>query len=222
MPGAPRGASAWLSEPAALTYAARGSESALSGRRTWSKQQRLLREPEFASFTYPQAPWRASRRWIAMSALILPPPSRSPTAAPVVPAGAVLARARLRFGITVSRRQARRAVARNAVKRVLRESARHAAAELSRLAPSQGVDVLLRLKAPLPEPAGAGWSLVKQQLRREADGLMAQLRSHLRAQARGPAAAADGAAPDPAATPQLAQSADAVTPAAPGAEPGLG
>jgi ribonuclease P protein component len=194
----------------------------LSGRRTWSKQQRLLREREFASFTYPQAPWRASRRWIAMSALILPTPSLSNAAAPAAPAGASLARARLRFGITVSRRQARRAVARNAVKRVLRESARHAADELSRLAPSQGVDVLLRLKAPLPEPASAGWSLVKQQLRREADGLMAQLCSHLRAQARGPAPGAGGAGPDPSAPPQLAQSAGSAAPVAPGTEPGLG
>jgi ribonuclease P protein component len=91
-------------------------------------------------------------------------------------------RAGVRFGITVSRHQARRAVARNSVKRVLREAARNSAAQLQAAAQEQGVDILLRLKAPLPDPVAATWSLVKAQLRQEADSLIAQLRRQLLAQ----------------------------------------
>jgi len=86
----------------------------------------------------------------------------------------------IRFGITVSRRQARRAVARNTVKRILREAARHGAASLATAAGRQPIDILLRLKAPLPDAGSAGWRPVKAQLRREADSLIAQLQEHLR------------------------------------------
>ena len=106
-----------------------------------------------------------------MSALLLAGGSESPTSTAVGP---------VRFGITVSRRQARRAVARNAVKRVLREAARHGSERLSLAAGRQPVDVLLRLKAPLPDPASAGWRAVKAQLRRETDSLIIQLQEHLR------------------------------------------
>jgi ribonuclease P protein component len=154
-----------------------------------------------------------------MSALILPDPSLSPAPAPATANEAVAlpsaARARLRFGITVSRRQARRAVARNAVKRVLREAARHAALELDAVAPAQGVDVLLRLKAPLPAVDSAGWHSVKQQLRREADGLMAQLHSHLQSRRHAPDRVRSPAA-------QLAQSAGSAGPAARGPAEGPG
>lgn len=159
MPAAPRAASASL------------FSTVLSGRCAWSKHQRLLRSPEFVVFSPPRAVWRASRRWLALSALIHPLPGAA-TPEPVRASG-------VRFGITVSRRQARRAVARNAVKRVLRESARHAAAMLSLVAPPQGVDVLFRLKAPLPPADASGWGEVKGQLRREADGLLEQLHAQL-------------------------------------------
>ncbi len=85
----------------------------------------------------------------------------------------------IRFGFTVSRRQARRAVVRNAVKRVLRESARHAAEQLQQAAGGRNIDVLLRLKAALPEAAAASWAHAKNGLRREADSLIEQLRAHL-------------------------------------------
>jgi ribonuclease P protein component len=181
MPGAPRAASASL------------SDSGPSGRRAWRKRQRLLRAPEFASFSLPQASWRATRRWIAMSVL-MQPQSLEPVAC------AASAAAPVRFGLTVSRRQAPRAAARNLVKRILRESARHAAGGLEAAAGSRRVDVLLRLKAPLPERGASGLPAIKVQLRREADSLMEQLARHLRspsyiperAQSPGPAGAPAG------------------------------
>ena len=128
----------------------------------------------------------------------------------------------MRFGITVSRRQARRAVARNVVKRVLREAARRAAGTLEPALQARTVDVLLRLKAPLPPPSAAGWDDVKQQLRREADSLLEQLSVHL---ARPEGLAASGAQGSMPAAPQnpsqsLAQSAPAMAPGpmAPAAE----
>ena len=106
----------------------------------------------------------------------------------------------LRFGIIVSRRQARRAVARNMVKRILRESARHAAQDLSAAAGADCLDILFRLKSPLPDASAATWSALKGQLRCEADALLQQLRQRLGKQgARAPA---------PAPPQVLAQSAD--------------
>jgi len=137
----------------------------LPGRCAWDKRQRLLRAPEFAAFAPPQPSWRAARQWLALSAIPLSEPL------PAAPADA----AGVRFGITVSRRQARRAVARNMVKRVVREAARHRAADIESALAGTRIDVLFRLKAPLPEPSAAGWAAVKAQLRREADSLLEQL-----------------------------------------------
>lgn len=164
MPGAPRAASASLSEPLA------------AGSRGWSKRQRLLRTSDFAAFSSLPADWRGARRWIVMSAHI---PRTAALREGPARAGAV------RFGISIARRHCRRAVARNAVRRVLREAARHAAGALARVAPAQGLDVMVRLRAPLPEPATAGWHEIKAQLRQEADALLAQLRAHLRASGHG-------------------------------------
>jgi ribonuclease P protein component len=85
----------------------------------------------------------------------------------------------VRFGITVSKRQARRAVARNMVKRVVRESARRAAPLLCAAAGGASAEVLFRLKSPLPDASAATWSMIKGQVRREADSLMEQLRGQL-------------------------------------------
>jgi len=87
--------------------------------------------------------------------------------------------AQVRFGITASRHHARRATQRNAVKRILREAARHGADSLAQAAPGQRVDIVLRLKAPLPDRAQASWSKVKADLRAEAESLIAQLRRKL-------------------------------------------
>jgi len=157
MPGAPKAASASPFEPA------------LPGRRAWRKQQRLLRADEFAAVSQAQMPWRASRRWVAMSAQIRPLACANNAGNPCAVSSSV------RFGITVSRQQARRAVARNAVRRVLREAARHGQERLVAAAQQCQLDIVLRLKAPLPQPPVATWSDVKAELRREADSLLAQL-----------------------------------------------
>jgi len=119
---------------------------------------------------------------------------------------APLRRAGVRFGITVSRRQARRAVARNAVKRVIREAARHASGALEPLCGQLAVEVLFRLKAPLPEPSAASWAQMKRDLRHEADGLLGQLQAQLR---KGPPVARPAHVP----VQTLAQSAGPAGPA---------
>jgi len=91
---------------------------------------------------------------------------------------------RVRFGVTVGKRHARRAVERSLVKRVLRESARHAAADLESAAGDRRVDVVLRLKAPCPPAAELTPPRLRRALRAEADALLAQLEAYLR---RGPA-----------------------------------
>ena len=87
----------------------------------------------------------------------------------------------VRFGFTVGRRQARRAAQRVMVKRVLREAARHAAEALRQVAGDRTVDLVLRLRSPLPDPAQMGLAMVKRSLRAEADALIAQLQRYLRA-----------------------------------------
>lgn len=99
------------------------------------------------------------------------------------------AAARVRFGLTVGKRNARRAVERALVKRVLREAARHAAPALDEVAGPRAVDVVLRLKAPCPPKAQVPHPQFKRQLRDEADGLLARLASALRSAATGGAMA---------------------------------
>ena len=79
------------------------------------------------------------------------------------------------------------------VKRVLREAARHGAGRLAAAAARQRVDVLFRLKAPLPDAATTSWAQVRLQLRREADSLIDQLQQQLQAHAPGRGLAAHGA-----------------------------
>jgi hypothetical protein len=65
------------------------------------------------------------------------------------------------------------------VKRVLRESARHWAPSIDAscvLSGGHSLDILLRLKAPLPKPEQVSWSELKRALRLEADSLLAQVR----------------------------------------------
>jgi ribonuclease P protein component len=90
----------------------------------------------------------------------------------------------VRFGFTVGRRQARRAVQRVMVKRVMREAARSALGTVGELAADRNVDVVLRLRSPLPDPSKMGLADVKRALRAEADSLIEQLVRHLRAPAR--------------------------------------
>jgi RNase P protein component len=91
----------------------------------------------------------------------------------------------VRFGITVGKRNARRAVERSLIKRVLRESARNAATELDAAAGARWVDIVLRLKAPCPPAATLPRPQLKRALRSEADALLAQLTAALRRDAGG-------------------------------------
>ncbi len=165
MRGAPRDASA---SPSDAVPAGRG----------WSKAQRLLRAADFGALAATGTHWRSARRWLALGVRVPVSDSELPRDR-VEPHEALLTAANLRFGLTVPRRQARRAVARNMVKRVLREAARHAAGRLATAASPARADALFRLKAPLPGAAACGWAELKRQLRGEADALLAQLEVYL-------------------------------------------
>ncbi len=104
----------------------------------------------------------------------------------MVPAvGARSALRGVRFGFTVPKRLARRAVQRALVKRVLREAARHAATTLEARSPAGGLDVVLRLKAALPAASALPLAQLKRQLREEADSLLRQYGGHLAGAVQG-------------------------------------
>jgi ribonuclease P protein component len=87
----------------------------------------------------------------------------------------------VRFGFTVARRLARRAVDRNTVKRALREAARQHVAMLDVVAANRSVDIVLRLKRPVGEASPMSRATWKAALRGEADWLLRQLAVRLRA-----------------------------------------
>jgi len=131
---------------------------------------RRLRSPaEFVAVTSDPQALRAGRRWLSV-------------AGRVNPAGGAVP---VRFGFTASRRQARRAVDRNTAKRVLREAARHHLVELDAAASSRSVDIVLRLKAPVPERSSLSRAAWKAALRAEADTLLSQLALRLRGSGAG-------------------------------------
>jgi ribonuclease P protein component len=164
-----------------------------------SRAARLRTPEQFAAATGERATWRAARQWLAASARVEPQVAglEQPSAAAIASDSSgesvdhsasafhlTPETGRVRFGFTVSRRQARRAVQRAMVKRVLREAARVAAGTLNGLARDARVDVVLRLRAPLPPRSEMSLSQVKRTLRSEADSLISQLARHLRADAR--------------------------------------
>ena len=85
----------------------------------------------------------------------------------------------VRFGFTASRRHARRAVDRNTAKRVLREAARRHIAQLDAAAGNRTVDIVLRLKAAVPDRSTLARHDWKAALRGEADTLLALLAQNL-------------------------------------------
>jgi len=152
------------------------------------RAQRLRTPEQFAALTGERAHWRAARQWIAAAAQINPE-TAAQTTEPETSAqvgGMVVAsdsagqfdRA-VRFGFTVGRRQARRAVQRVMVKRVLREAARHGAQALCRRARGRTIDLVLRLRSALPDPTQMSLAVLKRSLRAEADSLIAQLERYL-------------------------------------------
>jgi RNase P protein component len=116
--------------------------------------------------------WRGGRRWLSVAALINPRDEATGAARPAC-----------RFGVTVGKRNAARSVDRSLIKRVLREAARHAAPGLDAAAAAQLVqlDVVLRLKAPVPVPATLPRTRLKRELRAEADALLDRLAHSLSA-----------------------------------------
>lgn len=159
MRGAPRGESASRSERQ------RG--------RAIARSERLRNPQQFAALAGERATWRGARKLVAISARVDPGASESEPRLVESSAG-------VRFGFTVGRRQARRAVQRTLVKRVLREAARHGASALRALAQDRRVDVVLRLREPLPTASDMSLAQLKRALRSEADALIAQLVRHLR------------------------------------------
>ncbi|BAP89926.1 ribonuclease P protein component [Burkholderiales bacterium GJ-E10] len=104
----------------------------------------------------------------------------------VASTGAHPDRSGTRFGILVAKRHAQRAVVRNTIRRVLRESARRRAASLDRAASGVPLHVLMRLKAPFPAKGDdRAWQVLKRELRAESDGLLARLERVVRG-GRGP------------------------------------
>jgi RNase P protein component len=134
--------------------------------------------------------WRGGRRFIAAQARIVPMTSPAvdapdPLRPAVAPSHELAPALRSRFGITVGKRNARLAVDRALIKRVLREAARHAAPALDAAAGDRRVDVVLRLKAPCPTKSALPRPQLKKLLRQEADELLAQLALALRRPAVG-------------------------------------
>jgi ribonuclease P protein component len=139
------------------------STAEANGTRRYGRSRRLRRPSEFAAVL--AAPrthaLRAARHWLSMTAAWFP--SEQPA---------------VRFGSTVGKRNARRAVDRNLVKRIVREAARRAAPELEATCHQRGLrlDVSFRLKAARvagKEPTSvAAW---RQALRGEAETLLERL-----------------------------------------------
>ena len=130
--------------------------------------RRLLRPSEFASVLAAPRPQavRAARHWLSMSAAWFP--SDVPS---------------VRFGFTVGKRNARRAIDRALVKRIVRDASRRAAAGLEAACAARGLrlDVAFRLKAArtagaADQPSVAAW---RRALRDEADALLDRLGRHL-------------------------------------------
>ncbi|HUD24163.1 MAG TPA: ribonuclease P protein component [Burkholderiaceae bacterium] len=195
MRGAPRGESASRSEP---------RRAPKQPGRALARSERLRTPRQFAALAGDRATWRAVRQWVAVTARVEPRTAesepefsaresrdtveQSASATQLAPNGPGL-----RFGFTVGRRQARRAVQRTLVKRVLREAARHAAGTLRPLAQGVGLDIVLRLRNPLPKPTEMSLSQLKRSIRAEADSLLGQLARHLRSAHSGADGGSTGA-----------------------------
>jgi ribonuclease P protein component len=130
---------------------------------------RRLREPaQFAAAGKGRAALRVAGSWFALAAV-----ARPPAAARAAP---------IRFGWIVPKRYARRAVDRNLIKRILRESARHAADVLD-AATGAPLDVIVRLRSVVPPVATTARAGLRRAWRAEADTLFVALTRRLLARA---------------------------------------
>jgi ribonuclease P protein component len=135
----------------------------------FGRARRLRRPSEFAAvLAAPRSQGlRAARHWLSMTAAWFPSEQ-----------------AAVRFGATVGKRNARRAVDRNIVKRILREAARRAAPQLEAACAQRGLrlDVSFRLKSSRDRAAEgprASLTVWRRALREEADALLDRLGRHL-------------------------------------------
>ena len=137
------------------------------------RSQRLLSTALFARLHKDGDPrLRAGRTWLSLAARIETADSQT--------AGSVTQKhgpaVQVRFGVTVGKRNARRAVQRALVKRIVREAMRHAApaieAAIGSALPRRTVDLVVRLKAPFPGPDAMRLAGFKRALRAEADQLL--------------------------------------------------
>jgi ribonuclease P protein component len=139
----------------------------------FSRAYRLQSEAEFAAVAQagPDS-IRLSQRWFVL------------IAKPIVSGagGAVAGPRRVRFGLTVGKRLARRAVDRVLIKRILREAARHSVPHLAAIAHAD-IDILLRLKAPPPPQDSTPRGQAKRALREDVDALLRRLQERLAEQA---------------------------------------
>lgn len=90
---------------------------------------------------------------------------------------------RVRFGVTVGKRNARRSVDRALIKRVVREACRHYAGTFDRCAaqaPAR-IDIALRLKSPLVDAHNAPLAMRvwRRQIRADADELLQEVLTHV-------------------------------------------
>ena len=153
------------------------------------RAERRLRTPaQFAAVAAARGAraLRGARRWLAVNCW-------------VADAGTVPNAAPARLGLVMPKRHARRAIDRNLIKRVVREAMRaavpvlDAAAAAVRLDGGQDagsvagarLDIVVRLKAPLPPVADLPRAQLKSALRVEADTLLAGLVRDLRPAAEG-------------------------------------
>lgn len=153
------------------------------------RTQRLLSPAQFEHLRSAGHPkLRASRRWLSVALLVESPAARDRRSIPLQgpatqtagsPSAGSASSVRVRFGITVGKRNARRAVQRALVKRIAREAMRHAAPALERAAGGRAVDLVMRLKAPFPQPEAMPLAPFKRALRAEADQLLAMMASKL-------------------------------------------
>lgn len=132
----------------------------------WPAARRLRSSVQFLAVTSDPAAIRCGGRWLSIACRVVP--------------AAAAASAPVRFGFTASRRQARRAVDRNAFKRVTREAARNRLAELDAAAGDRSVDVVMRLRATAPDGGPGERHSWKAALRAEADDLLDTLVRRLR------------------------------------------
>ena len=149
----------------------------LRASRCFPKALRLRRSADFARIAQDRSGPHFSRSWIALSALARSPAAPAAASGPAVPVVALPDSQSLRVGFTASRRMAARSVERNRVKRVLREALRHSdlAARARAGSVAMPIDVVLRLRSPLPKAGVQGLAHVKRELRSQADALLRRL-----------------------------------------------